>query len=192
MVMSAVSDATALDTQKAHELSGLCSQFGRELMDVQLLVNVDTQRLHLVRLGEWIKSYPVSTAQNGVGQQEGSGQTPLGLHFVAEKFGEGADPFEIFKSRVAQEQMAEPNAAEIFIVGRILWLQGAQPGFNQGKDANDKMVDSHDRYIYIHGTNDMAHIGQAVSAGCVRMNPVDVVDLFEQVPVNAPVYIYKA
>ena len=41
----------------------------------------------------------------------------------------------------------------------------------------------------IHGTSDEGSIGSAASHGCIRMRVADVVELYDQVPVNAPVYI---
>jgi lipoprotein-anchoring transpeptidase ErfK/SrfK len=41
----------------------------------------------------------------------------------------------------------------------------------------------------IHGTSDAGSIGSAASHGCIRMRIPDVIDLYDKVPVNAPVYI---
>jgi lipoprotein-anchoring transpeptidase ErfK/SrfK len=41
----------------------------------------------------------------------------------------------------------------------------------------------------IHGTDAEHSIGTAASHGCIRMRIPDVVELYDQVPVNAPVYI---
>ena len=41
----------------------------------------------------------------------------------------------------------------------------------------------------IHGTDNEGSIGSAASHGCIRMRIPDVVELYPQVPVNAPVYI---
>jgi lipoprotein-anchoring transpeptidase ErfK/SrfK len=41
----------------------------------------------------------------------------------------------------------------------------------------------------IHGTDAVHSIGTAASHGCIRMRIPDVVELYDQVPVNAPVYI---
>ncbi|MBD3307946.1 L,D-transpeptidase family protein, partial [candidate division KSB3 bacterium] len=56
------------------------------------------------------------------------------------------------------------------------WLQGMEPGVNKGKG-----IDSHARYIYIHGTPEEGLIGQPASHGCIRMDNRDVIDLFDQV-----------
>ncbi|MDQ3728035.1 MAG: L,D-transpeptidase/peptidoglycan binding protein [Actinomycetota bacterium] len=41
----------------------------------------------------------------------------------------------------------------------------------------------------IHGTDDTASLGSAASHGCVRMAVSDVIELYDQVPIGAPIYI---
>jgi lipoprotein-anchoring transpeptidase ErfK/SrfK len=41
----------------------------------------------------------------------------------------------------------------------------------------------------IHGTDAESSIGSAASHGCIRMRIPDVIELYDQVPVNAPIYI---
>lgn len=43
----------------------------------------------------------------------------------------------------------------------------------------------------IHGTNNAASIGGAVSSGCIRMMNADVIDLYDRVKVGARVYVYQ-
>lgn len=43
----------------------------------------------------------------------------------------------------------------------------------------------------IHGTNNAASIGGAVSSGCIRMMNTDVIDLYDRVKVGAKVYVYQ-
>ena len=43
----------------------------------------------------------------------------------------------------------------------------------------------------IHGTNNAASIGGAVSSGCIRMMNTDVIDLYGRVKVGARVYVYQ-
>lgn len=42
----------------------------------------------------------------------------------------------------------------------------------------------------LHGTNNPASIGQAVSHGCVRLRNEDIAQLYDRVAVGTPVYIY--
>ena len=71
-----------------------------------------------------------------------------------------------------------------WILTRILWLSGCEPGFNRLGS-----VDSMRRFIYIHGSPDTAEMGRPGSIGCVRMRNADVVDLFELVGAGTPVHI---
>jgi lipoprotein-anchoring transpeptidase ErfK/SrfK len=41
----------------------------------------------------------------------------------------------------------------------------------------------------IHGTDQIGSLGTSASHGCIRMAIPDVIEVYEQVPVNAPVYI---
>ena len=50
-------------------------------------------------------------------------------------------------------------------------------------------ANTHDRYIYIHGTNAESQLGTPASHGCVRMANEDVIDLYERVPVGSAVEI---
>ncbi|MFI0396227.1 L,D-transpeptidase [Paracoccus jiaweipingae] len=47
-----------------------------------------------------------------------------------------------------------------------------------------------DTAIRIHGTTEPGSIGRSVSNGCIRMRNEAVMDLFDQVPVGTPVYVY--
>lgn len=153
-----------------------------------IYINIDQQLLSLVRQDSApLQSYPVSTARLGSGQQINSYKTPLGIHKIARKIGQGEPLGRVFKARVATDQLsyAEDYQGEQDIISsRILWLQGLQPGWNQGGE-----VDTFDRYIYIHGTPDEAHIGQPVSQGCIRMKNHQVIELFDQVDENDLVII---
>ena len=46
-----------------------------------------------------------------------------------------------------------------------------------------------DTLYRIHGTNEPEKIGHAVSSGCIRMRNIDVVDLYNRVPVGAKVIV---
>ena len=47
------------------------------------------------------------------------------------------------------------------------------------------------RMYRIHGTNNEASIGGAVSSGCIRMMNADVIDLYNRVKVGARVWVYQ-
>jgi lipoprotein-anchoring transpeptidase ErfK/SrfK len=46
-----------------------------------------------------------------------------------------------------------------------------------------------DTMYRIHGTNEPERIGSAVSSGCIRMNNIDVIDLYNRAPVGATVIV---
>ncbi|MDD3610539.1 MAG: L,D-transpeptidase [Halothiobacillaceae bacterium] len=154
-----------------------------------VIVSIGEQRLFLFEGSQLVARYPVSTATKGAGNRAGSDQTPLGLHRVAEKFGEEAPEGMIFKARrptgeVAHILKAAVDVPEDHVTTRILWLDGLEPGVNKGPG-----IDSKSRFIYIHGTPEEGLIGQPASHGCVRMRNADVIALFDRLPVGARVSI---
>lgn len=156
-----------------------------------ILVSISEQMLYFYSDTLLERSYPVSTAANGAGNLSGSGKTPLGAHRISQRFGEGAAIGAIFKARINTGKIAkiitEPiDIAADAVTTRILWLDGLERGKNKGGK-----VDSHSRYIYIHGTPEEGLIGNPASHGCVRMLNKDVIDLFSISPVDALVYILE-
>lgn len=161
-----------------------------------LWVSVSEQKMFYKQQDQVLATYPISTAEKGIGNRSGSLQTPVGLHRVAERFGAGAALGTWFKARQSTgrivEILTEPKKADgDYVTTRILWLQGLEAGVNQGRDAEGNVVDSYRRYIYIHGTPEEGLIGQPASHGCIRMLNADVIELFEKVPTGTLVYIAR-
>ncbi|MEJ2670258.1 MAG: L,D-transpeptidase [Gammaproteobacteria bacterium] len=139
--------------------------------------------------GETVLRYPVSTALKGPGQCVNSGCTPLGHHYVRAKIGAGLPRNAVLMGRRWTGEIYCPDLAAIFpnrdwILSRILWLCGCEPGKNRLGQ-----VDSMRRFIYIHGTPDTEPMGIPLSHGCVRMRNRDVIALFDSVPIYTPVCI---
>jgi len=149
-----------------------------------LAVNITDQSVSLIKDGIFVKQFPCSTSRFGIGQTEGSNCTPLGLHSIAEKIGVGERAGTVFKSRQVIGHTSQPEFADAKITTRILWLEGLEPGFNR-----DSSVDSHARYIYIHGTADQSSIGQPTSCGCIHLADADLIPLFDLLPSGTLVWI---
>lgn len=153
-------------------------------------INVTEQQLSLFDdAGNLLHQYPVSTSKYGTGSTNGSEKTPLGLHRIKDKLGGAMPVNEVFIGRVPHGNLDECKERGVelpddVIMSRILWLQGMEPGRNQGG-----YVDTYERYIYIHGTNHEDGIGTPSSIGCIRMRNKDVVDLFRLVEVGSEVLI---
>ena len=158
-------------------------------MTDHILISLAGQRLRLFRGGVCLRSYPVSTAANGAGEIEGSGCTPRGRHRIRAKIGRGLPSGTVFVGRRPTGETFSPEQARLqphrdWILTRILWLSGCEPGFNRlGR------VDTMRRYSDIHGCPDGAPMGVAASHGCVRMRNADVVELFDLVGVGTAVTI---
>ena len=153
-------------------------------------INVGQQKLYLLNeAGEVVSEYPVSTSKYGTGSESGSEKTPLGLHRIKNKIG-GAMPMNMVLVGREPKGMLEDcirDGVELpddVITSRIMWLEGMEPGRNQGGH-----VDTYNRYIYIHGTSDEDKIGTPASIGCIRMLNKDVVELYRLVETGAEVLI---
>lgn len=159
---------------------------------MKIVIDLAAQTLRLLdEQQQVIKQYQVSTAAAGIGEQQGSMQTPRGLHVVRAKIGAGLPIGAVLRGRRPTGEVHTPELAEQYperdwILSRILWLSGCQPGFNRLGQ-----VDSMRRYIYIHGTPDDQPMGIPASHGCVRMRNADVVELFELVPAGIRVLILE-
>lgn len=159
------------------------------LADERPIIYIDSNKqcLYLVDIDiDECKTYRVSTAANGLGNLADSQKTPFGVHRIKQKIGGGQPRGMIYKNREATGRIFDPLdiREDDEISSRIFWLDGMQPGINQGGDC-----DTHSRYIYIHGTSDEKRIGQPVSIGCIRMKNDDVIELFDEVLVNDLVII---
>jgi L,D-transpeptidase YbiS len=157
----------------------------------ELHIDVARQQLCAVVDGVVERSYPLSTALNGVGETVGSGCTPRGLHRIQAKIGAGCAPGTVFVGRRATGEIYSPALAaqhpqRDWILSRILWLDGCEPGINRGGD-----VDTLRRFIYLHGCRDATPLGVPASHGCVRMGNADVIDLFDRVAVGTRVRITR-
>jgi lipoprotein-anchoring transpeptidase ErfK/SrfK len=163
------------------------------MSDLDLLhISIADQCLYGFSAGQLKLRLPVSTALNGAGEAQGSFCTPRGLHRVEQKIGENMPCGAVFKGRKWTEeiwtaQLHEQCPARDWILTRILWLSGCEPGINQGGE-----VDSHERYIYLHGTADCEPMGVPRSHGCIRLRNSDILQLYPRVPLHCPVQIAEA
>mgnify|MGYP000959785271 FL=1 len=157
---------------------------------MKLLVSVARQTLSVIDDdGTTLKIYPVSTATAGVGEVSGSYQTPRGRHHIRAKIGTGLPANSVLVRRRPTGEVWSPDLYEQFpgrdwILTRILWLSGCEPGRNRLG-----CVDTMRRYVYIHGSPDTAQMGVAGSHGCIRMRNADIIELFDRVPCYTAVEI---
>lgn len=156
---------------------------------LELVVDSGQQVLTVLRNGHPGVCYRISTALNGMGEREGSGCTPRGCHRIRACIGHGQPRGAVFRGRrptgeVYTEELARRYPKRDWILSRILWLCGNEPGHNRLGD-----VDSQRRFIYIHGTPDTEPMGEARSHGCIRMRNDDILQLFDWVCPGTPVRI---
>lgn len=186
MAIVAAATATAFATASLHgatpqERFREAVGYGLPADGLLLVVDVPTQILTIVDSGAVTGRRLVSTALAGVGSRTGSNQTPAGWHRVEERIGAGEPLGRVFRNRLPQpeilsgEALVAPESGD-YVLTRILWLRGLEPGRNAGAD-----VDSHDRCIYLHGTNQEQLLGTPASHGCIRLSNADVAALFDLV-----------
>jgi len=166
------------------------------MSDITLFVNITSQTLSVIVNDKTEKIYPIATAKNGIGQIENSECTPLGSHRIAEKIGQDAAENTLFVGRVAQdevysESLAKQNPNRDWILTRILWLDGLEPGLNCGTstEIEGASCDTKSRYVYIHGCPDSHAMQIPSSHGCVKMRNSDIIQLFDLVEVDTLVSI---
>ncbi len=159
---------------------------------MRIRVDLGRQCLELFgKDGACIRRYAVSTGERGAGERSGSLCTPRGRHRIRARIGAGAPAGAVFRGRrptgeVWSLEFAAAHPGRDWILSRILWLCGEEPGRNRGGE-----VDTMRRYIYLHGTGDDQPMGVARSHGCVRMRNRDIIELFELVPGGTVVEIFE-
>lgn len=152
---------------------------------MRIQISITRQQLDLINDEDNIvKSYLISSAKNGGGQQRGSFCTPLGKHIIRAKIGQHQPLNTVFVKRRPTGEIYTPELAirypgRDWILTRILWLSGCEIGVNRLG-----LVDTMRRYIYIHGSPDSAVMGKPGSIGCIRMHNNDLLDLFDQIAVG--------
>ena len=103
-------------------------------------ITLKDQKLTLIRNGKKVKDYDVSTSKFGIGSRNGSNCTPVGIHAVTSKIGEGQPSGMVFKSCRPTGEVVPVNArGRDPIVTRIIQLAGVE----------SRNRNSHSRRIYI-------------------------------------------
>jgi len=156
---------------------------------VSVVVSSELQQMYMFKDQQVLRTYKISTAKNGLGEEKNSYKTPRGMHIIRAKIGANLPINAIFKERrfygdVYTAQMNLENPHRDWILTRILWLSGLELGFNRLGN-----VDTMQRYIYIHGSPDERPMGQPTSRGCIRMRNEDIVEFFDLVSYGTRVKI---
>ena len=154
-------------------------------------IDIEQQTLDLLDGETALRHYSISSGAKGVGEQNGSYCTPRGSHVVRARIGAGAAADTVFVGRRPSgehytPELREKHPGRDWILTRILWLSGTEPGRNR-LGACDTMR----RYIYIHGSPDDVEMGRPGSHGCIRMRNRDVIELFDLVETGTPVEILE-
>jgi len=158
-------------------------------MERYIEVSIPEQRLRLFEGERVLMDVRVSTAANGPGEREGSECTPRGWHQIRARIGAGCPENTVFRGRrptgeIYSPELARENPTRDWILTRILWLSGLEPGKNRLGN-----VDTMRRYVYIHGCPDEHPMGVPGSHGCVKMRNRELIELFDRVETGTRVLI---
>jgi len=176
--------------EESRQVDERCAALSITPTDRRLIVSIADQAMALIENGSIAKAYRISTSLKAPSCQADSYGTPIGLHSIADKIGDGQPIGMVFKGRVPTgkhfSEYSGEDAKRNLITSRILRLSGLEPGHNAGLGC-----DSYNRYIYIHGTNHEDRIGQPFSGGCVEMLNTEMIELFESVASDDLVALVK-
>lgn len=156
-----------------------CAALDIELSHQNAFACLREQKYYLFAGDKLEKVYTISSSRRPPSCVENSLGTPLGLHRIGEKIGDGAPSGTVFVARTSLGkrfwQMPEEEQQKNLITTRILWLEGLEAGHNQGHG-----VDTRARYVYLHGTNHEERLGTPDSHGCLLFSNADIVDVFNR------------
>ena len=164
------------------------SKYGQQFKEL-IYVSIKNQKLYHISDNTINDKYTISSAKKGIGNIRNSDKTPIGLHYIKEKYGQktpinGRMIARKFEGLIATIYQDTSSSKTDDITSRILWLAGLEEGINKGGN-----VDSYQRYIYIHGTSEEGKLGTPTSHGCIRMSNLDVINLFDKVKEGTKVLI---
>lgn len=133
--------------------------------DEGILVNLAAMRLFVFQNGAVVATHPIGIGREGR-------ETPLGTTTIVRK---KADPTWYPPASIRAEKPDLPKVVP--------------PG-------PDNPLGRHALYLgwpayLLHGTNNVYGIGRRVSAGCLRMYPLDVERLFDSIPVGTRVEVLQ-
>ena len=172
-VVDGVHEIPALDLDQVdHDLLRREVAFPTRYPPGTIVVNVTERRLYLVQRGGRALRYAV-----GVGREEAvnfRGSAVVG--------------------RKAEWPRWIPTADMIRKIPRYAAYAGGMAGGLEnplGARALYLYVGDRDSYFRIHGTNEPTTIGSAVSSGCIRMFNQDIIELYNRVPLGAPVVVLQ-
>jgi hypothetical protein len=179
---------TGIENEIFQRVSEACAQRSRPMTQHCLCVKIGEQKLYHFDRGELEKVYTISTSLLPPSCLENSQGTPTGLHLVADKIGDGAEPGMVFTGRKPTgwtwHDTPPSEVGKNLVTSRILRLRGLEPGHNAGPGR-----DTYDRFIYIHGTNHPRQLGRPQTAGCPVLSDEDVIELFDKVPEGSLVWM---
>jgi lipoprotein-anchoring transpeptidase ErfK/SrfK len=128
-----------------------------------LVVDRGAFQLKLYKDFHLVKTYPIAVGMQGL-------ETPAGLYHIQNK---AVDP-----------AWTMPNSSWVAAADRGKVI----PGGSAANPLKARWLGIFDG-AGIHGTSELSSLGSAASHGCIRMAIPDVIQVYNEVPVGAPVFI---
>jgi lipoprotein-anchoring transpeptidase ErfK/SrfK len=127
-----------------------------------IVVNRGAFQLSLYKHFKPVRSFPIAVGQVGL-------ETPAGLYHI--------------QNKAVNPAWSVPNSAWAgSLAGQVI------PGGAPNNPLKARWMGIFDG-AGIHGTDALSSLGTAASHGCIRMAIPDVIELYDETPVGAPVYI---
>jgi hypothetical protein len=109
---------------------------------MRIEIDLARQELALLENGRVLRRSPVSSSKKGPGEQSGSLCTPRGRHIIRAKIGAGAPLNAVFARRRPTGEIWTPELhakypGRDWILTRILWLSGCEPGTNRLREVDN-------------------------------------------------------
>ena len=121
--------------------------------------------------GKSVKHYQMSSSKRPPSCKENSFGTPVGLHELSEKIGDGEPSGMVFKGR-------KP-------IGKTYWECTCE-------ERRKNLITSRIlRLVYLHGTNHESNLGVPVSSGCLQVSNSDAIELHDLMPLKTHIFIEK-
>jgi UDP-N-acetylmuramate--alanine ligase len=174
-----------MEANRLSRINKKLQKFLTDTEEVYFVQSIESQTLLVCEKDIVIEQFDSSTSRFGNGIRENSFKTPFGIHRIKEKIGADAPPGRIFEGRKDMGiDWDHVSTEDNLILTRILRLEGLEEGINKGTG-----VDSYDRCIYIHGTNQEDLVGTPLSRGCLALRNHDILRLYNIVRERTLVYI---
>lgn len=179
--------------EKFARLKDYAVRLGYKEKEPFVFLSIETQKLYIISNDVVTDTYRVSTAEKGIGAENGSSRTPPGFLRIDKKIGKGVPIMTVFRGRRATSEIYDPETSPSrnYTLTRMFMLEGLERGVNKGRNAKGVVVDTKQRLISIAGTQEehVVRSGIPSSPGGIRMLNDEIIEFFKRIPIKTIIYI---